>query len=125
MILGVGTDIIDIRRIEKTLMNFGTRFEERVFSEKERQKAATIEHANKRSAFFAKRFAAKEAIAKALGKGIGHAALFRDISIENDAHGKPIVILHNRAADTLGDATLHISLADDYPFAQAFAVIES
>jgi holo-[acyl-carrier protein] synthase len=129
MIVGIGSDLIDIRRIEKTLMRHGARFEARIFTEKEREKAARRPSA---AAVYAKRFAAKEACSKALGTGIKRGVAFRDMGVVNLPSGKPTMALTGGALAQLQSLTpegfsavIHLSLTDDYPLAQAFVVIEA
>ena len=129
MIIGIGSDLSNITRIEAALEKFGTRFEERVFSPAERAKAAKRKN---KAATYAKRFAAKEACAKALGTGIYRGVFFRDMSVENLPSGQPTLVLSGGALARLNELTpkgktarLHLSLTDDYPWAQAFVVIEA
>ena len=117
MILGLGNDLIDIRRIERTLERFGERFVQRVFTEVERQKS---ERRAARAASYAKRFAAKEACAKALGTGVPRKG------------GKPTVALTGGAAARLAEMTpagmvaqIDITITDDYPLAQAIVIISA
>ncbi|EME71449.1 4'-phosphopantetheinyl transferase [Paramagnetospirillum caucaseum] len=127
MIIGLGSDLVDIRRIEDSLERFGERFIAKVFTEGER---ATAERrvGQARSGAYAKRFAAKEALVKALGKdGVG----WRDIEIANDGEGRPCLSLSGGAAALLARripagmrAHLHLSLTDEYPLAQAVVIIE-
>jgi len=126
MILGIGSDIVDIRRIEKALKRFGQRFEKRVFTEAEREKA------NGRAATYAKRFAAKEACAKALGTGFNYNVLWHDIEVINKSGGAPNIRLSGGAGDKLQSLTphgmqakIHVTLSDEYPFAQAMVLIEA
>lgn len=129
MILGIGSDLTDITRIEKTLERFGERFIARVYTPEERSKA------NKRTIkapTYAKRFAAKEACAKALGTGFSRGVYFRDIGVVNLPSGQPTLNLTGQAAERLKKMTppgmvarLHLSLTDDFPWAQAFVVIEA
>jgi len=129
MIIGIGSDLIDIRRIEKALNRHGERFKQRIFTEIEQNKA------EKRTApanVFAKRFAAKEACSKALGTGIKKGVFFRDMGVENLASGKPTMILTNGAKKQLYSMipegkkpVIHLTITDDYPLAQAFVVIEA
>lgn len=129
MILGVGTDIIDIRRIERSIERFGDRFKTRVFTEIERAKAAS----RRRSAdTFAKRFAAKEACAKALGTGIYRGVTWQQMEVINLKGGQPTLKLTGAAAQRLQSLTpqgleprIHVTLTDDYPWAQAFVIIEA
>ena len=118
MIHGIGTDIVDIRRIESVLKKNGDRFKEKIFSEAEIAAAKKIRDKKKKISYFAKRFAAKEAFAKATGKGIGEFAAFKDISIENEKSGKPFIKLRNKKM-----SNIYVSLSDEYPYAQAFVVI--
>jgi holo-[acyl-carrier protein] synthase len=129
MILGVGSDIIDIRRIERTLARFGRRFLDRVFTEAER--ARSDGRAN-RAASYAKRFAAKEACSKALGTGFRRGVFWRDLGVVNLRSGKPTMALTGGAARRLAEITppgmaaqIDITLTDDYPQAQAFVIISA
>ena len=129
MILGIGSDIIDIRRIERTLERFGERFIERVFTETERRKSDG--RAN-RAASYAKRFAAKEACSKALGTGFRHGVFMRDLGVVNLKSGKPTLLLTGGAADRLAQMTpkgmraqVDLTLTDDYPQAQAIVIISA
>ena len=133
MIIGMGIDLCDIRRIERTLERHGDRFTRRCFTETERQKA---DARAQRAATYAKRFAAKEACAKALGTGLARGVWFQDIGVVNDAAGKPSVELKGAAATRLAElcarlapegATprIHLTLTDEYPYAQAQVLIEA
>lgn len=129
MIIGLGSDLIDIRRVEKTLERHGERFIARVFTEIERQKS---ERRRMRAASYAKRFAAKEACAKALGTGIARGVYWRDMGVVNLPSGKPTLHLTNGAHAQLAtllpqghEAVIHLTITDDYPLAQAFVVIEA
>ena len=102
MILGIGSDIIDIRRIEKTLERYGTRFTERLFTETERRKS---EARAGRAASYAKRFAAKEACSKALGTGFRAGVFWRDLGVVNLPSGKPTLVLTGNAAKRLAAIT--------------------
>ena len=128
MILGIGSDLVDIRRVASSLERFGERFAERLFTEAERAKAG---RAANPAPVYARRFAAKEAAAKALGVGISGLG-WRDIEVVNDAAGAPSLTLHGGALDRLASLTpqgcaarLHLSLTDDPPYALAFVVIEA
>ncbi|KAA5804872.1 holo-ACP synthase [Alkalicaulis satelles] len=129
MIIGVGTDIIDIRRIERSLERFGDKFRTRVFTEIEQAKAAS----RRRSAdTYAKRFAAKEACAKALGTGIYRGVTWRQIEVINLKGGKPTLKLTGAAAERLAfltpdglEAHIHVTLTDDHPWAQAIVMIDA
>ena len=129
MIIGIGSDIIDIRRIERSVERFGERFLNRVFTNVEREKA---EGRRRRIDTYAKRFAAKEACAKALGTGIYRGVTWRQMEVVNLPGGKPTLRLSGAAAqrlETLTPSTLnplvHLTLTDDHPWAQAFVVIEA
>ncbi|KIL98727.1 Holo- acyl-carrier protein synthase [Paramagnetospirillum magnetotacticum MS-1] len=128
MIIGLGNDLVDIRRIEDSLERFGQRFIDKVFTVAE-QATADRRVGQARAGAYAKRFAAKEALVKALGKqGVG----WRDMEVTNDAEGKPHLSLSGGAAELLArripagmTAHLHLSLSDDYPLAQAVLIIEA
>ncbi|MDD3289199.1 MAG: holo-ACP synthase [Alphaproteobacteria bacterium] len=129
MILGIGSDIIDIRRIEKILDRYGQRFIQRVFTLEEQQKAAKRTNP---AATYAKRFAAKEACAKALGTGVNHRVFFRDLGVVNLASGKPIMKLTGGALDILNKITpsgmkavINLTITDEMPLAQAMVIIEA
>jgi len=128
MIIGLGSDMMDIRRIEKTLLRHGERFIERVFTEIERDKS---DRRKNRAAFYAKRFAAKEACAKALGTGIAQGIWWRDMGVVNLPSGKPTMVLTGGASKKLDmmvpehhQALIHLTITDDEPWAQAFVIIE-
>jgi holo-[acyl-carrier protein] synthase len=137
MILGIGSDICDITRIERSLARFGAAFENRVFTAGEQAKAQRRAGGGKRNntaSTYAKRFAAKEAFGKALGTGVGAGGgiYWRDIEVVNLPSGKPTLALHGGALRALQyatpsghDAIVHLSLVDEYPHAQAFVVIEA
>ena len=127
MILGVGVDLIDIRRVEGTLARFGERFTTRCFTELERTKA---ERRRARAATYAKRFAAKEACAKALATGFSQGVFMRDIGVVNLPSGQPTLALTGGAARRLAALTpagqvaeLHLTLTDEPPLAQALVFI--
>lgn len=129
MIIGIGIDLVDIRRIERVLERHEERFMARIFTETERSKAA---RSGSSVATFAKRFAAKEACAKALGTGINRGVFFRDMGVINLPSGQPSLILTGGAKERLSLLTpqdmkvvVHLSMTDDYPMAQAFVVIEA
>ncbi|MHA7970434.1 holo-ACP synthase [Rhizobium sp. CAU 1783] len=129
MILGIGSDLIDIRRIEQSLERHGERFTQRCFTEVERRKA---DGRKNRAATYAKRFAAKEAMAKALGTGIAQGVFWRDLGVVNAPSGKPTMQLTGGAAEFLKEmlpprheAVIHLTITDDYPLAQAFVIIEA
>ena len=129
MIIGLGSDLIDIRRIEKTLERHGDRFVARVFTDIERAKS---DRRRLRAASYAKRFAAKEACAKALGTGISRGVYWRDMGVVNMPGGRPTMVLTNGAARRLAAMTpdshrahVHLTITDDHPLAQAFVIIEA
>ncbi len=129
MILGIGTDLANIERIEKTLARFGDRFRNRVFTEVEQQKA------NRRkdvAGTYAKRWAAKEACSKALGTGLRMGISWRDMAVSNLETGQPVMAVTGWARDRLDsmtpaghEAIIHVTLTDDHPWAQAFVIIEA
>ncbi|AJY46602.1 holo-ACP synthase [Martelella endophytica] len=129
MIVGLGSDLIDIRRVEKTIARFGERFTERCFTEVERLKS---DGRKARGASYAKRFAAKEACAKALGTGIARGVFWHEMGVVNLPGGKPTMELTGAAAVHLAalipagmEARIHLTITDDYPLAQAFVIIEA
>lgn len=129
MIIGLGSDLIDIRRIEKSLDRFGDRFTNRIFTDVEKAKS---DRRRQRAASYAKRFAAKEACSKALGTGISRGVFWRDMGVVNLPSGQPTLKLTNGAKDRLEamtpdgkEAHVHLTITDDYPLAQAFVVIEA
>ena len=129
MILGIGSDLIDIRRVERTLERFGERFTQRIFTEVERAKS---DRRAERAASYAKRFAAKEACAKALGTGLSNGVFWRDMGVVNLPGGKPTIRLTGDAARRLNalvppgyEPSIHVTITDDWPLAQAFVVIEA
>lgn len=127
MILGVGNDMIDIRRIENSLERFGTRFVERIFTDTER---ARSEGRVMRAASYAKRFAAKEACSKALGTGLRRGVFWRDMGVINMTSGRPTMQLTGGAEAQLQRLTpkgytaqIDLTLTDDFPWAQAIVII--
>jgi len=129
MIIGIGTDLVDIRRIEKTLGRFGERFIARVFTETEREKAEGCSHP---AASYAQSYAAKEACAKALGTGFRDGVFWRDMGVDNLATGKPILTLSGGAGKRLEDLTppgmracVDLSQSDEAMLAQAVVVISA
>ncbi|MCC7268416.1 MAG: holo-ACP synthase [Caulobacteraceae bacterium] len=130
MIIGIGNDLSDIRRIEKSLERFGERFTRRIFTETER---ARSERKPDRAASYAKRFAAKEACAKALGTGVPRRGVhWADMGVVNLRTGAPTMALTGGALERLQaitpegcEARIHVSLTDDHPYAQAFVIIEA
>jgi len=129
MIIGIGSDLIDIRRVEKSLERFGERFTERCFTEIERAKS---DGRKNRAASYAKRFAAKEACSKALGTGLAQGVFWKDMGVVNMPGGKPTMRLTGGALEKLKQLTpegheprIHITITDDFPLAQAFVIIEA
>jgi len=129
MIIGVGSDLCDIRRIEVTLERFGGRFVARCFTDIEQRRS---EGRAGRAASYAKRFAAKEACAKALGTGLKRGVFWRDMGVVNLPSGQPTMKLTGGAAERLkailppeAEAFIHLTLTDEPPIAQAFVVIEA
>jgi holo-[acyl-carrier protein] synthase len=129
MIIGIGSDLIDIRRIEKSLERFGTRFVERLFTEVEQRKS---EGRRNRAASYAKRFAAKEACSKALGTGLRKSVYWRDMGVVNLRGGKPTMSLTGGAAARLKEITpagmqaqIDLTITDDFPLAQAIVIISA
>jgi holo-[acyl-carrier protein] synthase len=129
MILGIGSDLIDIRRIQRSIERHGERFLARVYTDLERARA---DGRGARYASYAKRFAAKEACAKALGTGISGGVFFRDMGVVNLPGGRPTLALTDGAAARLAAMTppgmravVHLTITDDFPLAQAFVVIEA
>jgi holo-[acyl-carrier protein] synthase len=124
VIIGIGSDIVNIERIEKLVIKYSEKFIKRIFSDDEIVAAQKITNHSKKIQFYAKRFAAKEAFAKALGTGIGKTINFKDISITNNAHGKPMILITKNLDYLTNNHQIHVSLSDDYPCAQAFVIIE-
>ena len=129
MIIGIGSDLIDIRRVEKTLARFGERFTQRVFTEVER---ARSEKRAQRAASYAKRFAAKEACSKALGSGIRMGVAWREMGVVNLATGQPTMRLLGATKARLDSLVppgfvprIDLTITDDYPMAMAFVVISA
>lgn len=129
MIIGLGSDLADIRRIEKTLERFGERFTNRIFTETEKRRS---ERKPDKAASYAKRFAAKEACSKALGTGFRRGVFWRDMGVANMPSGAPTMALTNGALKRLQEITpaghravVHVTLTDDHPYAQAFVIIEA
>ena len=129
MIIGIGNDVIDIRRIEATLENHGERFIRRIFTEVE---IAKSERRAQRAASYAKRFAAKEACSKALGTGFRRGVFMRDMGVVNLMSGKPTMKLTGGALKRLEEITppgmraqIDLTITDDHPLAQAFVIISA
>ena len=129
MIIGLGSDLCDIRRIQNSLDRFGTRFTQRLFTEIERQRSERKPDA---AASYAKRFAAKEACSKALGTGFRRGVFWRDMGVVNLRSGQPTLALTGGAAERLAEmlpdgmrGVIHLTMTDDHPYAQAFVIIEA
>lgn len=129
MILGIGTDMANIERIERTLERFGDRFRNRVFTDVEQRKA---ERRADTPGTYAKRWAAKEACSKALGTGLRMGIAWKDMAVSNLRTGQPVMHVTGWAAERLKEMTppgheaiIHVTLTDDHPWAQAFVVIEA
>jgi holo-[acyl-carrier protein] synthase len=129
VILGIGSDLSDIRRIQASLERFGERFTHRLFTEIERTRSERKPDA---ASSYAKRFAAKEACAKALGTGMRRGVFWRDMGVVNMRSGQPTLALTNGALVRLNEMVpaghkpmIHLSLTDDHPYAQAFVIIEA
>ena len=129
MIIGIGSDIVDMRRIERMFRRHGERFLRRIYAEPEREAAAGLTDP---VPYLARRFAAKEAVAKALGSGFRRGVGWTEIAIVSDDLGAPVVRLSGRAAERLQALTppghaamVHVSLSDEPPHALAFAIIEA
>lgn len=129
MILGIGNDLVDIRRIESSLERFGDRFIRRIFTEVEQKRS---EGRAERAASYAKRFAAKEACSKALGTGLRRGVFWRDMGVVNMRGGKPTMALTGGALARLVEITpagmtaqIDLTVTDEYPLAQAFVIISA
>ena len=129
MILGIGNDLIDIRRIDKTLERFGDRFTNRIFTELEQKKS---DKRRLRAASYAKRFASKEACSKALGTGLRKGVFWRDMGVVNLPSGKPTIALTGGALKQLEEITpdgmipqIDLTITDDFPLAQAIVIISA
>jgi holo-[acyl-carrier protein] synthase len=129
MILGLGSDSVDIRRIERAIERYGERFLNRIFTDAERRKS---DGRRQRAASYAKRFAAKEACSKALGTGLRAGVAWRDMGVVNLPSGQPTMALSGGAASRLASLTppghrarIDVSITDDYPVAQAIVIISA
>jgi holo-[acyl-carrier protein] synthase len=129
MIVGLGNDMVDIRRIEETLEKYGERFIQRIFTDVEVRKS---ERRAQRAASYAKRFAAKEACSKALGTGFRAGVFWKDMGVVNEPSGKPTMVLTGGALEQLQRITpaghairIHLTITDDHPWAQAVVMIEA
>ena len=129
MIIGMGSDLIDIRRIETSIERFGDRFTHRCFTDVEQAKS---DGRKNRAASYAKRFAAKEACSKALGTGLAQGVFWKDMGVVNLPSGKPTMKLTNGAAERLAmllpsghEPVIHLTITDEFPYAQAFVIIEA
>jgi holo-[acyl-carrier protein] synthase len=129
MIIGIGNDIVDIRRVEKTLARFGDRFRDRIFTDIEKKKS---DRRAERAASYAKRFAAKEACSKALGTGFNRGVFWKDMGVVNEPSGRPTMVLTGGALEQLQrlvpagmSPKVHLTITDDFPYAQAVVIIEA
>lgn len=129
MIIGIGSDMVDITRIGKSIERYGERFIQRIYTEREQKKATSRSNP---TPTYAKRFAAKEACAKALGTGLNHGVYWRDMGVVNLPTGQPTMELTGGALKRLQALTpegtvarIHLSITDDHPWAQAFVIIEA
>ena len=129
MIIGLGNDMVDIRRIEQTLERYGDRFVKRIFTDIEQKKS---DRRAQRAASYAKRFAAKEACSKALGTGFRHGVFWKDMGVVNEPSGRPTLQLTGGAKEQLERITpaghlarIQLTITDDYPYAQAIVIIEA
>jgi len=129
VIIGLGSDLIDIRRLERTIERYGDRFTNRIFTEIERRKS---DRRKERAASYAKRFAAKEACSKALGTGLRQGVFWRDMGVVNLPSGKPTMVLTGGAAARLAEITppgmtaqIDLTITDDHPIAQAIVLISA
>ncbi|MEH6455762.1 MAG: holo-ACP synthase [Cocleimonas sp.] len=123
-VIGIGTDIVKVSRIQKSLKKFGENFSERILHKNELQ---VFKQRKTSTHYLAKRFAAKEALAKALGTGIAKGISFEEIEVINNDDGKPELILHGKAleiADQLGVESIFISLSDEKKYAIAYVIVE-
>ena len=129
MIIGLGNDMVDIRRIEQTLERYGTRFVARIFTDTEQKKS---DRRAQRAASYAKRFAAKEACSKALGTGFRRGVFWKDMGVVNEPSGRPTLQLTGGAKEQLERITpaghiarIQLTITDDFPYAQAVVIIEA
>jgi holo-[acyl-carrier protein] synthase len=129
MIIGLGNDMVDIRRIEQTLERYGTRFVARIFTDIEQKKS---DRRTQRAASYAKRFAAKEACSKALGTGFRRGVFWKDMGVVNELSGRPTLQLTGGAKEQLERITpaghiarIQLTITDDFPYAQAVVIIEA
>jgi holo-[acyl-carrier protein] synthase len=129
VIIGIGNDIVDIRRIEETLNRFGARFTDRIFTEIEKKKS---DKRLLRAGSYAKRFAAKEACSKALGTGFRRGVFWKDMGVVNELSGRPTMVLTGGAKAQLDRLVpagkvvkVHLTITDDHPYAQAVVIIEA
>lgn len=133
MIVGIGSDLIDIRRIERTLARFGERFVNRIYTDVEKRKAERRKGAgNAYAATLAKRYAAKEAASKALGTGFRAGVYWRDLGVVNEPSGKPTIVMTGGAARRLASLIptgmkpqVALTITDEYPIAEALVIISA
>jgi holo-[acyl-carrier protein] synthase len=131
MILGIGTDLVDVRRIENLMQKYGLKFLEKTFTESEILASERYKNQKLKAMFFAKRFSAKESFSKAVGCGFGDNIKFLDLSVENDKKGKPTLKVEGHSSSYVAilfpemKIKIDLSLSDEYPMALAFVVISS
>lgn len=126
MIIGIGTDLVEVARIAQSVERLGERFIDRILTEDEKQRWLDIQHPDKAHAFVAKRFAAKEAAVKALGTGIGSGVSFQHFSVSNLPSGQPVLTVDDSILSRFDfPVTWHLSLTDEKAYAQAFVILES
>lgn len=126
MILGIGTDIVEVARIQESVSRTGERFLKRLLTQSEMDRYLEIKNEDVAMAYVAKRFAAKEAVAKALGTGIGRGLSFQHIVVSNDALGKPIVTVEPHGNAMMEqEVKWHLSISDEKAYAQAFVILEA
>ncbi|MCB5161621.1 holo-ACP synthase [Marinomonas algarum] len=126
MIIGIGTDLVDIARIAQSVARLGERFIDRILTPAEKQHWSSISNLEKANAYVAKRFAAKEAAVKALGTGIGSGVSFQHFEVSNLPSGQPVLTVADSIAQRYDfPLTWHLSLTDEKAYAQAFVIVES
>jgi len=126
VIIGIGTDLVDISRVSDSITRLGERFIERILTADEKAQWALISNQPKRDAFVAKRFAAKEAAVKALGTGIGRGVSFQHFQVNNLPSGQPVLVVDSSIeARFESPVTWHLSLTDEKAYAQAFVILEA
>ncbi len=126
MIIGIGTDLVEIARIASSIERLGERFVDRILTENEKQQWLSIANKPKADAFVAKRFAAKEAAVKALGTGIGRGVSFQHFEVSNLSSGQPVLSVEESIEQRFeGKVNWHLTLTDEQKYAQAFVILEA